>query len=313
MVKKAKKPDDIESLLQEKRQVQQWLDRLDMAADKTPAGVRTKVRGDYQKRLDDILEQLAGYTDEIKASLEEQRGRRTELADQESEQSERLAEAELRHTVGEYDEGKWSEIKTEILEGLVKVRQDLKSAGDEIQRLEEVLASIEESESESTEPEVEPKAEEPKAEEIEEEEEEEEEELTVPDVDVEDVESVADEEIPEPEETDEEAAAAGRGSQQTDAFDELAFLRSVTEDEKHGPRADRASGVHVAADFVPADSKKGEATRSVGAEGVEADEGQKTQPTKGTAKKTVKCGECGAMNLPTEWYCERCGAELAAL
>jgi hypothetical protein len=29
--------------------------------------------------------------------------------------------------------------------------------------------------------------------------------------------------------------------------------------------------------------------------------------------KTLKCSECGAMNYPTEWYCERCGAELAAL
>jgi hypothetical protein len=29
--------------------------------------------------------------------------------------------------------------------------------------------------------------------------------------------------------------------------------------------------------------------------------------------KTLKCNECGAMNYPTEWYCERCGAELATL
>lgn len=29
--------------------------------------------------------------------------------------------------------------------------------------------------------------------------------------------------------------------------------------------------------------------------------------------KTLKCGECGSMNYPTEWYCERCGGELAAL
>ena len=31
------------------------------------------------------------------------------------------------------------------------------------------------------------------------------------------------------------------------------------------------------------------------------------------AIKTLKCKECGTPNLPTEWYCERCGAELAAL
>jgi hypothetical protein len=29
--------------------------------------------------------------------------------------------------------------------------------------------------------------------------------------------------------------------------------------------------------------------------------------------KTLKCNDCGSMNFPTEWYCERCGAELAAL
>ena len=29
--------------------------------------------------------------------------------------------------------------------------------------------------------------------------------------------------------------------------------------------------------------------------------------------KTLKCSDCGAANYPTEWYCERCGAELASL
>jgi hypothetical protein len=27
--------------------------------------------------------------------------------------------------------------------------------------------------------------------------------------------------------------------------------------------------------------------------------------------KTLKCAECGALNVPTEWYCEECGSELA--
>jgi hypothetical protein len=29
--------------------------------------------------------------------------------------------------------------------------------------------------------------------------------------------------------------------------------------------------------------------------------------------KTLKCRECGSMNDPSEWYCERCGAELSAI
>jgi hypothetical protein len=32
-----------------------------------------------------------------------------------------------------------------------------------------------------------------------------------------------------------------------------------------------------------------------------------------SAAKSLKCAECGAMNYPTEWYCERCGGELASL
>jgi hypothetical protein len=31
------------------------------------------------------------------------------------------------------------------------------------------------------------------------------------------------------------------------------------------------------------------------------------------AKKTLKCAECGTLNTPSEWYCERCGAELTQL
>ena len=30
-------------------------------------------------------------------------------------------------------------------------------------------------------------------------------------------------------------------------------------------------------------------------------------------EKTLKCKDCGSLNRPTDWYCERCGAELAAV
>jgi hypothetical protein len=37
-------------------------------------------------------------------------------------------------------------------------------------------------------------------------------------------------------------------------------------------------------------------------------------PTASTAVgRTLRCGECGAMNRPLEWYCEKCGAELTAV
>lgn len=55
-------------------------------------------------------------------------------------------------------------------------------------------------------------------------------------------------------------------------------------------------------------------------EGAEDEEESSTpsplgRPTPRTSQqiKTLKCAECGSMNYPTEWYCERCGGELAAL
>lgn len=31
------------------------------------------------------------------------------------------------------------------------------------------------------------------------------------------------------------------------------------------------------------------------------------------AEKTLKCQDCGALHFPTEWYCEKCGSELATM
>lgn len=39
----------------------------------------------------------------------------------------------------------------------------------------------------------------------------------------------------------------------------------------------------------------------------------KTAPVKPEKVKTLKCQQCGVMNYPTEWYCEKCGGELAEL
>ena len=90
-------------------------------------------------------------------------------------------------------------------------------------------------------------------------------------------------------------------------IDELAFLKSVTEDEKRGigspgpaPTPRRASG----AQFQPAEPASGRSAPAPAAAPANDD----PEPV-----RTLKCRECGTMNLPTEWYCESCGAELAAL
>jgi len=39
----------------------------------------------------------------------------------------------------------------------------------------------------------------------------------------------------------------------------------------------------------------------------------KTAPARPETEKTLKCQECQSLNFPTEWYCEKCGSELATL
>ncbi len=70
------------------------------------------------------------------------------------------------------------------------------------------------------------------------------------------------------------APETGRDESPRDPFDDLAFLRSVIDP----------------------------ATQSAGVR----------SPTGTEPQKTLRCTECGTMNFPTEWYCERCGGELAA-
>jgi hypothetical protein len=40
--------------------------------------------------------------------------------------------------------------------------------------------------------------------------------------------------------------------------------------------------------------------------------GPAPDPVAAPVGRTLRCGECGAMNRPLEWYCEKCGAELTA-
>jgi hypothetical protein len=77
--------------------------------------------------------------------------------------------------------------------------------------------------------------------------------------------------------------------------DELAFLKSVAPEESRAPGR-RISSPGMQAPVAPAVQTA--AAPSVSKAGV---------------AKTLKCGECGTLNRPTEWYCERCGAELAGV
>ena len=286
----------IQKLLEERRKIEQWLRRLDMAADQTAADVRDRVRGDYQLRLDKVVGELQEYGDDLRTSLESQRATYADFKSQETTATEELAEAELRHAVGEFDEEEWHGRKAGILETLVKIREGVALAESKMSELEEVLRQME-----ASAPAAEPEAQEQPAP------------VAAPSASLGAELGLRDLGPSAP--TD---APKEREPVQKEAFgDELAFLKSVTEDDQHGPVPNRAVGRAQAITEKPAPvPEKAAPPAEVGAEGIEKLAGQRavgqSRPSS-VNQRTLKCGECGAMNLPTEWYCDRCGAELAAL
>ncbi len=109
VAKRSSKPTDaIQRLLDERIQIVDWLDRLGSGSNNTPEHIREKVSEDYQVRLDEILEKLREHSSKMQEALETQEEQREALAAKVSAEEERLAEAELRHSVGEYDKEKWS-------------------------------------------------------------------------------------------------------------------------------------------------------------------------------------------------------------
>src|SRR5881396_2059025 len=239
----------IQRLLEERRQYEAWIARLNDSADASPGHVRARIRADYEARLAAVTEELKAHAETARQAIEEKRHLRGELQKKEALTAEKLTETELRHEVGEYDEGQWGQVHKDALAELGAVRDELLNAERDITRLEELDALVK---AKPTLPSRGVAAE-----------------LTL---------------TPSP---------PPKSEKRKTPMDELAFLKSVTEDDKNAPSPRRASGAQYQID---------ENATPVAPEDEDA-----------PVEKTLKCRECGTMNLATEWYCENCGGELAAM
>lgn len=239
----------IQRLLEERRQYEAWLARITAAADSAPEHVRTRVRADYEARLKAVTEELKAHAEAARQLIAQRKESFLELQKKEKAAAERLTETELRHAVGEYDEGQWGQVHKDALAELGAVREELIDVERDISRLEELDAMVK-------------------------------------------AKPGAGRAAPSP-----KPAPGGRADERkkTAPVDELAFLKSVTEDDKNAPSPRRASG----AQFQPVEPQNATPVAP------ENDDEE--------VAKTLKCRECGTMNVATEWYCESCGAELAAL
>jgi len=292
----AKTGKGIEDLLKERERYELWLDRLDQKGADAPDSVRSKVRADYESRLDRVMDELRTHQDSVAEQLAELRVAQADLSTQEAEAKEELAEAEVRHDVGEYDDDAWEEIKSAGERGLDEILKELERVNDEIANLAEVQALIAAPSETAPAPAAAPQAAAPAAAPVEKAQPVGAPKFT-PRTDTKGKEPTAPRTLQFP-------VDRGTGSK----IDELDFLKSVTEDEQAGPSAGRASGgfKKPAADVLGTVAEEKVA-------GVATSHGAAGGSDQGSQAKTLKCTECGELNRPTEWYCERCGAELASL
>ena len=235
----------IQRLLEERRQYEAWLARITAAADSAPEHVRTRVKADYEARLQAVTEELKAHADAARQLVAQRKEFLLELQKKEKAAAERLAETELRHAVGEYDEAQWTQVHKDALAELGAVREELLDVERDLTRLDELDTMVRAKPGTASRIGSPPRRDDPR---------------------------------------------------KSTPVDELAFLKSVTEDDKNTPSPRRASG----AQFQPVEPL----TLSGAGE---------TEDGDAEVVKTLKCRECGTMNVATEWYCESCGAELAAL
>src|SRR6058998_1119272 len=132
----------IQRLLEERRQYEAWIARIDAAGGAAPTSVRSRVRADYEARLNAVTEELKVHAEAARLMAAQRREVRRDLQTKEAAAAERLAEAELRHAVGEYDESQWTQVHKESLAELVSVREELGAVDQDISQLEELESLV---------------------------------------------------------------------------------------------------------------------------------------------------------------------------
>lgn len=278
--------DEIRSLVTERQRYDDWLTALETRRAETPVRVFDRVREDYVTRRDVVLLQLREHEGALTALGEELDGKREVLESELAALDDERVEAMLRTAVGEYDQDHWNVVR-QTVEAKIGVRGEQRaSLLAESADIRTLLSSARREPAASAPRIVEVTAAvdrpDPMPTEVEAIQPESVQPVSLDDLglDAAAIDSIEIELNELPASPVMPIPAAPVVAATDDGFDDLAFLRSVT------------AQTPLSSTAVP--------PRSPGASASEP-------------LKTLRCGECGTMNLPTEWYCERCGGELAAL
>ena len=263
--------DAVATLFAERQRFEGWLAALEAKRASTPQHIYDRVKSDYEGRLRGVMEQLRAQRANVEARATSLTNRIGELESEARTHEDERAEIELRASIGEIDEEQCDTTRRAAEQRLSSINAERDQLGTELSRLREVLVAS--AEAPKPAPAAAPHA-------------------------------------PPAARHAPSAPAAPPAAETGGAFDELEFLKSVTDSRgARGGIATENTGLAVdthqkATAARPTPARNGTTSGSVPVF-------LRDVPAEQT--KTLKCQECGTMNYPTEWYCERCGAELAAL
>ena len=273
-----------------------------------------RVRQDYLTRLQAVMDQLKEHTAVLQAHAANLVAKLRELEAQEQEITDELAESELRAQVGEITEAEWEATSRKAQREVAKLKENQEVIADDLIKIRDILSDDDDDDDDKDTP------------------------RTSADFDeLEFLKSVVG-----ASHTGETRAPAPRGSgpsakpitptsstaQEKSANVTQPIKRATPSAGSSTPRATPAGGAAAPAvgssapaapapqparpeaPAAPAAPKKVE--KPLASSGPDNALGIKASDVP-DQPKTLKCPECGTMNYPSEWYCERCGAELAAI
>ena len=273
--------DALNGLLKERQRYEEWLAALDDKRANTSESVYQRVQADYQSRLREVSGKLAERAGELRETIDALTLRLEDVSRQESQQREARQEAELRAAVGEYTDKQWKEIGGAWDKELARLVKEKAALDAQLTELNRIFAlSVKEKQAGAIaagRANSEDGARPPIS-------------PVVPRPAISQPAAVNPSPRPEapvasrPQQSQPQGAPNNRSP-----FDEFPVLRP-------GSGSGSGSPPSTAVATPPSVPKTGG-----------------TQDPRSEQHKTLKCPECGAANYPTEWYCERCGGELATM
>jgi hypothetical protein len=292
----------ITRLIEDRDKYEQWLDDLEAKKDSTPDKVFERVRQDYLTRLQAVMDELKTHTVALQEHAANLVAKLRESESTEQEITDELAEAELRAQVGEITEAEWEATSRKAQREVAKLKENQEVIADELIKIRDILSDDDDDEEEEEAP------------------------RTSADFDeLEFLKSVVGPAGATPASSPKVARPAAPAPPAPSTSSTQPIKRATppggappaARQTPTGTAAYPASGARTTPSGSPAAAPKAAAPAKP------AEPPKQSEPPDNALgirpsdvaeqPKTLKCPECGTMNYPNEWYCERCGAELAQI